>query len=84
MVPSWNSNGPLEILPVALVMVHKAQGDVREAIIGVVHFAWECNTVAGLVGEICGAPKGISTIPVDWFATINEVNPDPNLEQIAH
>jgi len=83
MFPPWNLNNSLEVVPVALAMVYKAKGDVREAVIGGVNFGRDCDTIAAIAGEISGALNGISAVPAEWVSVIKKMNPDPNLEHVA-
>jgi len=83
MYPPWSYQNVFELLPVALAMVYKAKGDLREAVIGAVNFGRDCDSIAAVTGEICGALKGISDVPGDWVSVIKEANPEPILEDIA-
>lgn len=83
MFPPWNLNNSLEVVPVALAMIYKAKGDVQEAVIGGANFGRDCDTIAALTGEVCGALNGISNVPPEWVSVIKKMNPDPNLEAIA-
>jgi ADP-ribosylglycohydrolase len=81
--PPFSAMNQLEAVPAALAMIYKAKGDFRQAVLGSANFGRDCDTIACVAGEICGALHGIGSIPSEWVATINRENPDPNLDDIA-
>ncbi|UCG25101.1 MAG: ADP-ribosylglycohydrolase family protein, partial [Chloroflexota bacterium] len=43
----------------------------------------DADTIAGIAGELAGALYGIDALPTQWVNRVIEVNPSPDLEQMA-
>jgi hypothetical protein len=81
--PPFSVQNVFEAFPAALAMLYKAKGEFRQSVVGSVNFGRDCDTIAGIAGEIAGALNGISSIPADWVELVRRENPEPDLEQTA-
>jgi len=81
--PPWGLVGPLEMVPTALAMIKIARGDPWTAIVGAVNFGRDCDTIACMAGEVAGAFKGVDALPKHMVDAVQEVNPDPDMKEIA-
>jgi len=81
--PPWHFVYPLEMFPTALAMIKIAKGDPWTAILGGANFGRDCDSIACMAGEIAGALKGIDALPNHMVKAVQEVNPDPDMKEIA-
>jgi len=80
----WSpSINPLETIPVALAFVQFTQGDPKEAILAGVNFGRDCDSIATMIGSICGAFRGIDSVPRDWVDIVEKANPLPNEAKVV-
>lgn len=81
--PPWEAVYALEMVPCALAMCYISKGDVQQAIIGATNIGRDADTVASLAGEIMGVIYGASAFPPAWVDQVMQLNPSPDLSQIA-
>lgn len=55
-----------EELPVALALVLRAEGDVRESICSGVEYGEDTDSIAALAGSLTGALQGRDAVPAAW------------------
>lgn len=72
-----------QTLAVALGMLVAAGGDLRQTVTGCVNYGRDNDSYASVAGAIAGALHGTSAIPVDWRATVEAANPDPDMRALA-
>lgn len=72
-----------QAIAVSLGMLVAADGDPQLAIFGAINYGRDCDTYATVVGAIVGALHGIDALPADWAETIERVNEDPDLADLA-
>ena len=48
------------------------KGDVKEGMIGATNIGRDTDCIAGMLGSICGAFKGIDGIPPEWVETVQK------------
>jgi ADP-ribosylglycohydrolase len=72
----YHSGSSLELIPVALALLHLCQGDVNEAIIAGANFGRDCDTIAGIIGCIAGALEGATAIRGEWVDACEAANRD--------
>lgn len=65
-------------VPVALYLWLAHEGNLREAVSEAVRLGGDTDTVAALVGALCGATHGEPAIPADWLAGLWEWPCTPN------
>lgn len=68
------SGSSLEIVPVAMAILHLCKGDVNQCIIEGASFGRDCDTISSVVGGIAGAMQGASAIRKDWIDTCEKAN----------
>jgi ADP-ribosylglycohydrolase len=81
--PPWDSVFTLEMVPCALAICAIVGEDTGQAIIGATNVGRDADTIAGIAGELAGALYGIDALPTQWVNRVIEVNPSPDLEQMA-
>jgi len=80
----WSpSIDPLETIPVVLAFVQFTQGDSKEAILAGVNFGRDCDSIATMIGSICGAFGGVDSVPQDWIDIIEKANPIPDEAKVV-
>ena len=57
-----------ETVPCTLALVYLAGGDVRQGILYAANFGRDADTIACMVGGICGAVQGVDGLGDDWVA----------------
>ena len=72
----------LETIPVTLGLFSLAQGDVERGILWSANFGRDSDTIATMVGGLCGALNGTAGIPSAWVAKV-EANPDIQYRDIS-
>jgi len=55
-----------ETVPVALALFERMEGDPEQAILRAANFGRDADTIATMVGGLCGAFRGASGLPVAW------------------
>ena len=75
----WNkerffSARSIEIVPVAVAILHLCKGEVNRCIIEGASFGRDCDTIASAVGIIAGAMQGASAIRKHWIDTVEKAN----------
>lgn len=81
--PPWDSVFTLEMVPCALAICAIAGEDTKQAIIGATNIGRDADTIAGIAGELAGALYGIDALPASWVNRVLELNPNPDMEQMA-
>lgn len=64
----------IEELPLALAYLVVADGDFTEAVLGAVNYGRDSDSIAGMVGAIIGALKGVEGLPERWAGEIGTRN----------
>lgn len=82
--PPWEAVWTLEMVPAALAICAIAGSDTKQAIIGATNIGRDADTIAGIAGELVGALYGIDALPKPWVDKVLKLNPDPDMEQMAH
>ena len=73
----------MEMIPAALAICMIAGEDTKQAIIGAANIGRDADTIAGIAGELAGALYGIDALPVTWVDKVLQLNPEPDLRQMA-
>ncbi len=63
-----------ETLATSIGIFYSAKGDYKSAIIAAVNNGGDSDTIASIVGALCGAFSGITAIPREWVSKIEETN----------
>jgi len=63
-----------ESVPAALGLFALSRGEPQQAILLAANMGGDCDTVASMVGGICGAYSGAGDLPSEWLTFIEEVN----------
>jgi ADP-ribosylglycohydrolase len=63
-----------ESIPLSLGVFYAAKGDVTNGIVAVVNIGDDADTNGAIVGALCGAYSGASTIKKNWIEKIEMVN----------
>lgn len=66
-----------ESVPLSLGVFYAVEGDVKEGILGAVNIGDDADTNGAIVGSLCGAYSGASSIPADWIAKVERTNEVP-------
>lgn len=59
-----------ETVPVALALFELLEGDPERAILCAANFGRDADTIATMVGGLCGAFRGVSGLPEHWCAQV--------------
>jgi len=81
--PPWDSVFTLEMVPCALAICVITGNDTKQAIIGATNIGRDADTIAGIAGELVGALYGIDALPAPWVEKVLDLNPNPDMEQMA-
>jgi hypothetical protein len=81
--PPWDAVFSLEMVPCALALCLIAQGDAEQAIIGATNMGRDSDTIAAMAGELMGTLGGIEALPAAWVGKVVQLNPEPDLAQMA-
>lgn len=81
--PPWEAVFALEMVPCALTLCAIARGDAEQAIIGATNMGRDCDTIAGMAGQLCGALHGARELPPAWVEKVMRANPEPDLAVVA-
>jgi ADP-ribosylglycohydrolase len=73
----------MEMVPAALAICAVAGEDTKQAIIGAANLGRDADTIAGIAGELAGALYGVDVLPEAWVKKVLELNPNPDLRQMA-
>ena len=73
--PALDSRKPsrtkaIEELPVALGFLAATAGDYRSAVLGAVNYGRDSDSIAGMVGTLCGALGGSAAVPAEWIDAV--------------
>lgn len=71
-----------ESIPLSLGVFYAAKGSVTDGLLSVINIGDDADTNGAIVGSLCGAYSGISSIKKDWIRNIEAVN-DIDFEKIA-
>jgi ADP-ribosylglycohydrolase len=63
-----------ESIPLSLGVFYAANGDVSQGIIAAINIGDDADTNGAIVGSLCGAFSGASSIPPAWIQKIEETN----------
>lgn len=63
-----------ETVPTCLALFKLSNGDVVEAVQLATNLGGDCDTIAAIVGSMCGAYSGADKIPTDWIDLLECVN----------
>ncbi len=74
---------PVEMLAFIVAILKWTRGDPAEAIPLAVNAGRDNDSVAGVVGMIAGTLHGIDAFPDRWVQTVEEVNPIPDIRELA-
>lgn len=69
-MPTYPYADAVETAAEALVLLRITDGDVREGLIGATNIGRDTDCIAGMLGSICGAYKGIDGVPTEWVDTV--------------
>jgi ADP-ribosylglycohydrolase len=73
----------IHTLVVALSMFVAAQGDVKQAIMGAVMYGRDKDSYASVSGALCGALRGVDTIPPEWIQPVIAANLEVDMHEYA-
>jgi ADP-ribosylglycohydrolase len=61
----------IEELPLALGALLASGGEYHTAVLAAVNYGRDSDSIATMVGSLCGALHGIEAIPADWCETVS-------------
>lgn len=70
------SASSLEILPATVGILVFCGDDTHRALVEAASFGRDSDTIASLVGSVCGAVHGASSVPDSWVETVERANSD--------
>lgn len=65
-MPTYPYADGVETAAEAIALFAVTKGDVREGMIGATNLGRDTDCIGGMLGPICGAYKGIDSIPEEW------------------
>lgn len=65
---------PTELVPCALGLVVLYDGHAGQAIPAAAGMGGDADTLAAMVGALCGALRGLGSLPPDWVETVERLN----------
>jgi ADP-ribosylglycohydrolase len=76
---SWSpdhyfSGSSAEIIPAVVGVLSFCEADVNQSMVEGASFGRDCDTIAGIAGNIAGALRGASAIRSDWVQQVEEAN----------
>lgn len=71
-MPTYPYADAVETAAEAVALFWITKGDVREGLIGATNLGRDTDCIAGMLGSICGAFKGIDGVPQDWVDRVQE------------
>lgn len=71
-----------QLVPAALGLMALSGGDPNKGMLLAANLGGDADTLASMVGSLCGALAGLDAIETNWFATVTEVN-DLDLVRLA-
>jgi hypothetical protein len=69
-MPTYPYADAVETAAEAIALFWITKGDVREGLIGATNLGRDTDCIAGMLGSICGAFKGIDGVPAEWVSTV--------------
>ncbi|MHA1996494.1 MAG: ADP-ribosylglycohydrolase family protein [Promethearchaeota archaeon] len=70
----WHPIEPIEVLSITTCLFKMTGGDYKEGLIAGTNIGRDSDTIANLIGSLCGAIHGSSCIPEDWVDGVREIN----------
>jgi ADP-ribosylglycohydrolase len=65
-MPTYPYADAVETAAEAIALFWITKGDVREGLVGATNLGRDTDCIAGMLGSICGAFKGIDGVPSEW------------------
>lgn len=53
-----------------MALLQITAGDVRQGLVGATNLGRDTDCIAGMLGSVCGAYKGIDGVPAEWVSTV--------------
>lgn len=71
-MPTYPYADAVETAAEAIALFWITKGDVREGLIGATNLGRDTDCIAGMLGSICGAFKGIDEVPPEWVDCVQK------------
>ncbi|MHA1792559.1 MAG: ADP-ribosylglycohydrolase family protein [Promethearchaeota archaeon] len=71
----WHPIEPVEVLSITTCLFKMTGGNYTEGVIAGTNIGRDSDTIANLIGGLCGAMNGIDAIPLEWREGVQEINP---------
>ncbi len=71
-MPTYPYADAVETAAEVLALLWITKGDVREGLIGATNIGRDTDCIAGMLGSIVGAYKGIAGVPPDWVEIVQK------------
>ena len=68
--PTYPYADAVETAAEAMALFQITRGDVRQGLIGATNLGRDTDCIAGMLGSVCGAFKGIDGVPAQWLDTV--------------
>ncbi|MBD3186495.1 hypothetical protein GF325_06685 [Candidatus Bathyarchaeota archaeon] len=65
---------PIEVLSITTCLFKMTGGNYVEGVIAGTNIGRDADTIANLIGGLCGAMHGIDAIPLEWREGVQEIN----------
>jgi len=69
-MPTYPYADAVETAAEAMALFRITEGDVRQGLIGATNLGRDTDCIAGMLGSVCGAFKGIDGVPAEWVDTV--------------
>ncbi|GAB4318553.1 MAG: hypothetical protein Kow0069_21740 [Promethearchaeota archaeon] len=73
---AWHPIDPVEVLSIATCLFEVTGGEYEEGCVAGTNVGRDADTIANLIGSLCGCLGGVGAIPPEWREGVKEVNPD--------
>jgi ADP-ribosylglycohydrolase len=68
--PTYPYADAVETAAEAMALFRITGGDVRQGLVGATNLGRDTDCIAGMLGSVCGAFKGIDGVPAEWVDTV--------------
>lgn len=72
----WHPIDPGEVLAIATCLFQMTGGVYRAGVVAGTNIGRDADTIANLIGGLCGAMHGVDAIPGEWVEGVAEIAPE--------
>ena len=75
MLGQWHPIEPIEVLSISTCLFLMTRGEYTGGLIAGTNIGRDSDTIANIIGGLCGAMQGVNAIPAEWKEGVHEINP---------